>query len=154
LSDESRDARPEAEAITGRDRGEVGQHAVINGEGLDRARILRLPRPRIVAACHQQHDAVRGRREHLMGVDPGVEFVRLRNRRADRSVGVQPMHSDVAGIVVGGEQILPCGVDTHVDRARRQRRWNAEQAKRTSGRIDGQHIRIVLVAGDARSAIA
>ncbi len=51
-------ARAEAQAVAGRDRSEIAQHAVAEGERLDCAGIFRLVRLRVVAARHQRHRAV------------------------------------------------------------------------------------------------
>ena len=82
----------------------------------------------MIAARHQQHGAIAGRGEDLMRINAGIEFLRLRDRRADRAVGVDAMHRDIARVVIGGQQKSAAGIDADMDRARRQRRRIAVQA--------------------------
>ena len=103
--------RPEAEPAAGRDRGEVGQRAVLECVDLERARVLRLAWRGVVAARHQDRGPVAGGRAHLMRVNAGVGLARLADRTADRAVAGYAMHRDVARRIVGGEQIVAARVD-------------------------------------------
>jgi hypothetical protein len=52
--------RPEAEPVSGRDRGEVRQRAVLECVELERTRIFRLAAGGIVAAAHQDRGLISG----------------------------------------------------------------------------------------------
>src|SRR5215469_14554949 len=95
--------RAEAKTFTGRDRGQVFQFAVFEGERLERPRILRFGRAGIIATCHQNDAAVRWRRQNLMRIDAGIEIRGLRNRRADAAVAADAMYGEAAWLVVGCE---------------------------------------------------
>jgi hypothetical protein len=111
-------ARSEAEPGAGRDRGDIGQHAVGEPECLDRAGIFRPVRFGIVAARHQRYDLVGRRGEDLMSVNAGIEARRLGDHSANRAVGMKSVHGDGTGAVVGNQQIFACGIDAGVDRTR------------------------------------
>ena len=147
-------ARPKAEPGAGRDRGKIGQRAARETECLDRAGVLRPVRLGVIAAGHQQHRVVRRRGQDLMRIDAVIEFFRLRDRRADRAVGIEAMHGDVARIVVGREQILAAGIDAAVYRPRRQCRWRAVYPQCACGLIDRQRVGAMRIARDLRPAIA
>ena len=147
-------ARPKTEPGAGRNRGKAGQRAVGEAERLDCAGVLRLVRLGIVAAGHQQHRVVRRRGEDLMRINAGIEFFRLRDRRADRAVGIEAMHGDVARIVVRREQICAAGIDAAVDRPRRQRCRCAVHLQCACGRINRQRVGAVRIARDLRPAVA
>jgi hypothetical protein len=62
-----------------------------------------------------------------MREDAGIERLSLRYGRADRAVGIEPVHGDVARNVKGGEQILAGRIDGRMNRSRRQQRLLAVQ---------------------------
>jgi len=144
--------RPETEPVAGRDRSEIGQDAVIEAEGLDRAGIFGLAVAGIIAARDQDRGAVVGREPDLMGVDAGVEVFGLRHACAQRAIAIDAMHGHGARCVMGHEQITAAGVDTGMDGARRQRRRTAMRPQRPGRLIDGESAGVMLVAGQARSA--
>ena len=118
-SDGSRDGAARSRAhCRGAIEARLRQHAIVEAECLDRAGIFRLAGVGIVAARHQQHGAVSRRGEDLMRIDAGIEFCRLRDRRADRAVGIDAMDGDIARIVIGRQQIC----------AARHRRWYGSDA--------------------------
>jgi len=68
-------------------------------ESLERAGILSgLPALGMVAARDQHHGAVIRRGQHLMRVDAGVELA-LRDRSADRAVGVERCTVTLLGLL-------------------------------------------------------
>ena len=71
----------------------------------------------IVAPRHQQYGLVRRCRQDLVRIDASIELCVLFYFGPNRAVCVNPMHSDVARIVVGGEQELAAMIDAGVDRA-------------------------------------
>ena len=147
-------ARTEAQ-VAGRDRGEVGQHAVGEAEHLERAGLFGLVGLGVVAARHQDSGAVARRGPQLMGEDAEVEPVRLRDRVADRAVGMDAMHRDIARVIVRGQQVPPRAVDAAMHRSRRQRCGRAVRRQRAARRIDAERGRDMLGAGDgARPAVA
>ena len=147
-------ARSEAETGTGRDRRQIGQHAILEGEGFDGAWIFGLAGVAVVAARHQHHRAIVRRRQNLMGENAGVQIAGLRQACADRAIGGEPMHGDVARIVVGGQQITAAAIDADMDRPRRQRRRFADKPQCAGCRIDRERVGEVLIAGDTRPASA
>src|SRR5262245_17928782 len=108
--------RPEAEPAAGRDRGEVGQRAVLEAVDLERAGILGLAAGGVVAARDQDRGAVSRCGKDLVRVDAGVGLARLRDLIADRAVPADAVHRDIARRIVGGQEIFAARVDAGVDR--------------------------------------
>jgi hypothetical protein len=102
---------------------QIGQRrelAVLEVVDLHRARVLRLGGFGAVASCDYDRRTIAGHGQHLVREDAHVDPSRLRHLRADRAVGVDAMHGDVARIVVADECIRAGGVHAVVDRALRQ----------------------------------
>src|SRR5262249_49983355 len=112
--------RPEAKPRSRCDRRQAGQHAALEAEDLDGARILGLAARSIVAARHEDRRLIAWSGEHLMPIDAAIDLSRLAYEVADRAVALDRMHRDVARIVVGDEQIVAGAIHAGVDRARRQ----------------------------------
>ena len=145
-------AGPEAVAVAGRHRRAVAQHAVLEAEHLERARVLRLALGGVVAARDEDRRLVAGRGEDLVAEDAGVRLAGLLDRAAERAVAVDAVHGDRARMVEGGQQIFAAAVDAAMDRARRQRLRLAVRRQGAGGGIDPQRARQVLVAGNEPGA--
>src|ERR1700743_1149159 len=104
-------ARPEAETAVGRDRGAVGELAVLEGEEFQRAGILWLVPGLVVAAAHQDRGVVIRRGANMGGENPAIERGRLRHLFAEAAIGIDAMYRDAARIVVGGEREAAAAID-------------------------------------------
>ncbi len=99
-------ARPEAEPVAGRDRRNVAQRSVLEAIDLERAGILGAAGRGVVAARDEESGPVARRREHLVAVDAGIDLARLAHLITERAVTLDAMDGDIAGVVVGGEEIF------------------------------------------------
>src|SRR5258707_12689478 len=93
-------ARLEDVAAVWRNRGPVGELAVLEAEYLQRARILRPAAGRIVAAGHQNGGIVRGRGANLVRENAAIEDRGLLHFLPDGPIRVDPMHRGPARLVV------------------------------------------------------
>src|SRR5438132_8885659 len=139
---------PKAEAVARCDRRLVRQHAVIEAEDLERAGILRLAIPGIVAARDEDGALVRRGCADLVREDTAVWLRGLLDQVSERAIRVDAVHGDRAWKVEGGQQIPPGRIDAAMDRARRQRLRRAvrRQAARTG--IDPEGAGQMRVAGN------
>src|SRR5258708_10168189 len=93
-------ARPEAVAAVWRNRGPVGELAVLEAEYLQRARILRPAAGRIVAAGHQNGGIFRGRGANLVRENAAIDDRGLLNFLADGPYPIYPMYRAPAPIII------------------------------------------------------
>src|SRR5687768_16470664 len=91
--------RADAVASSRRNRSLVRQHSVFIVEYLERARLLGSARSGVLAARNQDGDVVRRSYAYLMRVHAQIERRRLLHVSVDRSVAIDLMHGQVAGIV-------------------------------------------------------
>src|SRR5579883_3665466 len=96
--------RPEMHPVFWRNRRQIGQHAVLEVEDLERSGIGWIIRRRVIAARHQYDARIIRRRSDLMSENAGVELSRLFDLFADRTHGIDAMNRHSGGIVVGDQQ--------------------------------------------------
>src|SRR4029079_6166566 len=88
--------RAEAEPVSGRDRGEVGQRAVLECVEVERAGMFRLAAGGIVAPAHQDRRLVSRRGAELVSIDAGIGLARLAHRLAEGAIALDAVHGSIA----------------------------------------------------------
>ena len=92
--------------------------------------------------------------EDLMGVDAGIELLRLAHQVAELPSRLMRCTVTLLGAVECGQQVFAGAVDAGVDRPRGERLRLAVRRQGAGGAVDAKRVRDVLVAADAGSAVA
>src|SRR5262249_5183494 len=140
--------RPKAEAVARCDRRLLRQHTIVEAEDLERAGILRLAIPGIVAARHEDGALVRWGRADLVREDTTVRLRGLTDQVAERAIRVDAVYGGRAWEVEGSQQISPDRIDAAMDRARRQRLRLAVRRQGAGAGIDTEGAGQMRVAGN------
>ena len=147
--------RAEAVTAVGRDRREVGQHAVFDAKEPQRARIFGFVFLGVVAAVDQHDGAGRRCRHHLVRIDAECESVALFYFRPDAAVCIDLVDGDT-GLrqVVAAQQMGCVGGQADMHRACAKRHGFAVEREFAVRRIDVQRADLIKVSLHAFAAVA